>query len=30
MPDTVLCDPSVGEHLRFDDTDPGRGELPLD
>ena len=21
---------TVGEHLRFDDTDPGRGELPLD
>jgi len=20
----------VGEHLRFDDTDPGRGERPLD
>jgi len=21
---------TVGEHLRFDDTNPGRGELPLD
>ena len=21
---------TVGEHLRFDDTDPGRGELRLD
>jgi hypothetical protein len=21
---------TVGEHLRFDDTDPGCGELPLD
>jgi hypothetical protein len=21
---------TVGEHLRFNDTDPGRSELPLD
>ena len=21
---------TVGKHLRFDDTAPGRGELPLD
>ena len=25
-----LSGQTVGEHLRFDDTDPGRGELPLD
>ena len=25
-----LSGQTIGEHLRFDDTDPGRGELPLD
>jgi hypothetical protein len=25
-----LLGQTVGEHLRFDDADPGRGELPLD
>ena len=25
-----LSGQTVGEHLRFDDTDPGRGQLPLD
>ena len=25
-----LSGQTVDEHRRFDDTDPGRGELPLD
>jgi hypothetical protein len=25
-----LSGQTVGEHLRFDVTDPGRGELPFD